>query len=86
MRFSIRFILFAVMPYVIVLSLTWSTMSLPFSRSDPPRGVPLVRVAACIVFTIVWTYVVAYWCAISNWLKQRKRRRQDENKLVVSDP
>lgn len=86
MRFSVRFLLFAVMPYVMVLSLTWATMSLPFSVSDPPHGVPVLRVAACIVFTIVWTYVVAYWCAISNWMKRRQQRRQDENKSVVSHP
>lgn len=47
MRFSIHFMLFAVMPYVMVLSLTWATMSMPLNVSDPPpRSVSVLRVAS----------------------------------------
>jgi hypothetical protein len=86
MRFSVRFILFAVMPYVMVLSVTWATLSMPLETFNPSgRSATLLRALVCVVITIVWTYVVAYWSWIDAWLKRRKQRKQAKKASMVSD-
>lgn len=72
MRFSIRFLLFAIMPWLAATSAIWSLTSFPDSPPAHRDTYLIFRVLFCLWFTIGWVFIVWLASLLLAWLSRRK--------------
>jgi hypothetical protein len=72
MRFNLKSVMFAVIPYVALASMFWAKIS-QYPPDDGPYGEELIlvgKVSFCVVFTLVWFIAAWHVPAVVSWLRR----------------